>query len=60
MHLHGVHLYSFLGVPLIGFIIWLVRRMMRVKSKDSYLGWMFGGLMDLGLGLCYRCLQRVW
>lgn len=42
-------LLFFLGVPLIAFITWLVRRMMKVKSRGtSYLGWMFGGLWALG------------
>jgi len=38
----------FLGVPLIGFITWLLRRIMRVKSQHNYLGWTFGGLWTLG------------
>ncbi len=38
----------FLGVPLIGFIIWLLRRIMKVKSQNNYLGWTFGGLWALG------------
>jgi len=41
-------LILFLGVPLIGFIIWLLRRIMRVKSRSNYLGWTFGGLWTLG------------
>jgi len=38
----------FLGVPLIGFITWLLRRIMKVKSQHNYLGWTFGGLWTLG------------
>lgn len=38
----------FLGVPLIGFLIWLIRRIIGVKSKSNYLGWTFGGLWALG------------
>ena len=38
----------FLGVPLIGFIVWLIRRIIGVRSKSSYLGWIFGGLWFLG------------
>lgn len=38
----------FLGVPLIGFLIWLIRRIIGIKSKRSYLGWTFGGLWALG------------
>lgn len=41
-------LLLFLGVPLIGFITWLIRRIMRVKSQHNYLGWTFGGLWTLG------------
>lgn len=41
-------LIFFLGIPLIAFITWLIRRMMRVRSQRSYLGWMFGGLWALG------------
>jgi phage shock protein PspC (stress-responsive transcriptional regulator) len=41
-------LILFLGIPLIGFIIWLLRRIMRVKSQNNYLGWTFGGLWALG------------
>ena len=41
-------LILFLGVPLIGFIIWLLRRIMRVRSHNNYLGWTFGGLWALG------------
>jgi phage shock protein PspC (stress-responsive transcriptional regulator) len=38
----------FLIVPLIGFITWLIRRIMRVKSQRNYLGWTFGGLWTIG------------
>ena len=41
-------LILFLGVPLIGFIVWLLRRIMKVKSQHNYLGWTFGGLWTLG------------
>lgn len=41
-------LILFLGVPLIGFIVWLLRRIMKVKSTHNYLGWTFGGLWALG------------
>ncbi|MGZ8517388.1 MAG: PspC domain-containing protein [Chitinophagaceae bacterium] len=41
-------LIFFLGVPLIGFITWLIRRILRVKSRNSYLGWTFGGMWVLG------------
>jgi phage shock protein PspC (stress-responsive transcriptional regulator) len=38
----------FLGVPLIGFLVWLIRRIINVKSRSNYLGWIFGGLWTLG------------
>jgi hypothetical protein len=41
-------LIFFLGVPVVGFIVWLLRRIMRVKSHHNYLGWTFGGLWVLG------------
>ena len=41
-------LIFFLGVPLIGFITWLIRRILRVRSRNSYLGWTFGCLWTLG------------
>lgn len=41
-------LILFLGIPLIGFIVWLIRRIIGVKSRNHYLGWTFGGLWALG------------
>lgn len=41
-------LLLFLGVPLIGFIIWVVRRILRVRSRNGYLGWIFGSLWAIG------------
>ena len=41
-------LIFFLGVPLIGFITWLLRRIIKAKSKNNYLGWTFGGLWAIG------------
>ncbi len=41
-------LIFFLLVPLIGFITWLVRRILRVRSRRSYLGWTFGFLWTIG------------
>ena len=38
----------FLGVPLIGFITWVIRRIIRVRSRSSYLGWTFGFLWVIG------------
>ncbi|MEO6313792.1 MAG: PspC domain-containing protein [Chitinophagaceae bacterium] len=42
-------LILFLGVPLIGLITWLVRRIMGVRSKNNYLGYTFGGLWLVGI-----------
>lgn len=41
-------LILFLCVPVIGLIVWLIRRIMRVKSKTAYLGYTFSGLWVLG------------
>jgi len=41
-------LFLFLAVPIIALITWIIRRMMRVRSQNSYLGWIFGGLWTLG------------
>jgi hypothetical protein len=38
----------FIIVPLVAFITWLVRRIMRVRSRNSYLGWIFGFLWLVG------------
>jgi phage shock protein PspC (stress-responsive transcriptional regulator) len=42
-------LILFLGVPIIAILIWLIRRLMRVKSKSNYLGYVFGSLWFIGL-----------
>jgi phage shock protein PspC (stress-responsive transcriptional regulator) len=41
-------LIFFIGVPLIGFMTWLIRRVVRVRSRNRYLGWTFGGLWVIG------------
>lgn len=41
-------LIFFLFVPLVGLILWLIRRIIGVKSRSSYLGWTFGLLWTLG------------
>jgi phage shock protein PspC (stress-responsive transcriptional regulator) len=41
-------LIFFLIVPLVGFITWVIRRILRTKSKNNYLGWIFGGLWTIG------------
>ncbi|MGV3594890.1 MAG: PspC domain-containing protein [Sediminibacterium sp.] len=42
-------LLLFLGVPVVAFITWLIRRIMGVKSGNRYLGFTFGGLWFIGL-----------
>ncbi|MEO6916911.1 MAG: PspC domain-containing protein, partial [Chitinophagaceae bacterium] len=42
-------LLLFLGVPVIGLLTWLVRRIMNVRSRNNYLGFTFGGLWVIGL-----------
>lgn len=41
-------LIFFFGVPLIAFITWIIRRIIRVRSRSGYLGWTFGGLWVIG------------
>jgi phage shock protein PspC (stress-responsive transcriptional regulator) len=41
-------LLLFVAVPLIALVVWLIRRLMRVKSQKSYLGYVFGSLWTLG------------
>jgi phage shock protein PspC (stress-responsive transcriptional regulator) len=41
-------LIFFLFVPLVGFLIWLIRRIVGIRSRRSYLGWTFGFLWTLG------------
>jgi phage shock protein PspC (stress-responsive transcriptional regulator) len=38
----------FIGVPIIAFMTWLIRRIVRVRSRSRYLGWIFGGLWVIG------------
>jgi phage shock protein PspC (stress-responsive transcriptional regulator) len=41
-------LLFFLGVPVVGLMTWLIRRIVRVRSRNRYLGWTFGGLWTIG------------
>ena len=45
--LWGIMIF-FLAVPLIAIITWIVRRAMRVRSQNRYLGWTFSSLWLLG------------
>lgn len=42
-------LLLFLGMPVIAFITWLIRRIMGVKSGNKYIGFTFAGLWFIGL-----------
>jgi phage shock protein PspC (stress-responsive transcriptional regulator) len=42
-------LVLFLGVPLIAILTWLIRRIMGARSKNHYLGFVFGTLWVIGL-----------
>lgn len=42
-------LILFIGIPIIALIVWLVRRIIRVKSGNRYLGYTFGSLWIIGL-----------
>ncbi|MFN2456775.1 MAG: PspC domain-containing protein [Chitinophagaceae bacterium] len=60
--LWGVLLF-FLAVPLIAIITWIVRRVMKVRSQNRYLGWTFAGLWTLGwicLGFFIASMGRDW
>lgn len=41
-------LIFFFIVPLIGFITWVIRRIVRARSRSGYLGWTFGFLWTVG------------
>jgi phage shock protein PspC (stress-responsive transcriptional regulator) len=43
----GVLLF-FLATPVIGFMTWLIRRVVRVRSRNKNLSWIFGGLWLIG------------
>ncbi len=42
-------LFLFFGVPLVALITWIIRRIMGVRSRNHYLGYIFGGLWIIGL-----------
>lgn len=41
-------LIFFLIIPLIALVTWIIRRMMRTRSRSGYLGWTFGLLWTIG------------
>ncbi|HEY4874111.1 MAG TPA: PspC domain-containing protein [Puia sp.] len=48
-------LVLFLGIPVVAFLTWIIRRIMRVRSQSRFLGFTFGTLWVLGL-ICLICL----
>ncbi|MFT3826288.1 MAG: PspC domain-containing protein [Chitinophagaceae bacterium] len=42
-------LLLFLGIPILALLTWLVRRIMGVRSRNHYLGYVFGTLWFVGL-----------
>ena len=44
-----VALILFLGIPCIALITWLIRRIMSVRSRNHYLGYVFASLWFIGL-----------
>lgn len=42
-------IFLFIFLPVIGLIVWIIRRVMKVRSTNHYLGWIFGGLWVIGL-----------
>jgi len=44
-----VSAFLFLGVPLLGLMIWLIRRILGVRSRNHYLGYIFGSLWFIGI-----------
>lgn len=41
-------LILFFGIPIIASVVWLIRRMAGVRSRNNYLGYIFGGLWTIG------------
>ncbi|GAB3414979.1 PspC domain-containing protein [Niabella aquatica] len=41
-------LILFFGAPIVGLLIWLVRRILNVRTPGNYLNWTFGGLWTIG------------
>ncbi|MCH5599528.1 PspC domain-containing protein [Niabella ginsengisoli] len=41
-------LILFIGAPVVGLVIWLIRRILNVRTPGNYLNWTFGGLWAIG------------
>ncbi|MDQ3844358.1 MAG: PspC domain-containing protein [Bacteroidota bacterium] len=58
--LWGVLIF-FLAIPLIAVLVWIIRRVIGVRSQNRYLGWAFAGLWLLGwicLGIFVSSMVR--
>lgn len=44
-----VSVFLFLGIPVVGLLIWLIRRIIGVRSRNHYLGYIFGTLWFIGI-----------
>lgn len=42
-------LFLFLGIPILALLTWLIRRIMGARSRNHYLGYVFGSLWVIGL-----------
>lgn len=38
----------FFAIPFVAIVVWLIRRIIGIKSKHHYLGWIFAGLWTIG------------
>lgn len=41
-------LILFIGAPIVGLVIWLIRKVISVRTPGNYLNWTFGGLWAIG------------
>lgn len=41
-------LILFIGIPIIGMFVWLVRKIFHIRTPGNYLNWTFGGLWAIG------------
>lgn len=41
-------LLLFIGAPIVGAVVWLVRKLFNVTTPGNYLNWLFGGLWTIG------------
>ena len=41
-------LLFFVGAPIVGLLVWLIRNILNIRTPGNYLNWMFGGLWTVG------------